>query len=113
MEDKRIFKTKKIIPLSKKSRRTIKGDLEKYRKLAKDFGAADSKIIPSGWVRFDERVRMKCRVPRCHLYGSSPNCPPHTPDIGFMKKTMKKYRWFHGSPFIMMNGLRKNKNGLI
>jgi len=93
MEDKIIFKTKKIIPLSKKSKRTVKGDLEKYRKLAQDFGAADSKIIPSGWVRFDERVRMKCRVPRCHLYGSSPNCPPHTPDIDTMKRTMKKFRW--------------------
>ena len=87
------FKTKKIIPLSKKTRTTIKKDLEKYRKLARDFGAADSKIIPAGRVRFDDRVRLKCRVPRCHLYGSSPNCPPHTPDIDTMKRTMKKYRW--------------------
>ena len=87
------FKTKKIIPLTKKTRATVKKDLEKYGKLAKDFGATDSKIIPAGWVKFDERVRMKCRVPRCHLYGSSPNCPPHTPDIDTMKRTMKKFRW--------------------
>ena len=93
MIDGKKFKTKKIIPLTKKTRTTIKKDLEKYRKLARDFGAADSKIIPAGRVRFDERVRLKCRVPRCHLYGSSPNCPPHTPDIDTMKKTMKKYRW--------------------
>ena len=93
MIDGKKFKTKKIIPLSKKTRITIKKDLEKYRKLAKEFGAADSKIIPADRVRFDDRVRLKCRVPRCHLYGSSPNCPPHTPDIDTMKKTMKKYRW--------------------
>lgn len=93
MIDGKKFKTKKIIPLSKKTRTTIKKDLEKYRKLAKEFGAADSKIIPADRVRFDDRVRLKCRVPRCHLYGSSPNCPPHTPDIDTMKKTMKKYRW--------------------
>ena len=93
MIDGKKFKTKKIIPLTKKTRTTIKKDLEKYRKLARDFGAADSKIIPAGRVRFDDRVRLKCRVPRCHLYGSSPNCPPHTPDIDTMKKTMKKYRW--------------------
>lgn len=93
MIDSKKFKTKKIIPLTKKTRVTIKKDLENYLKLAGEFGAADSKIIPAGWVRFDERVRMKCRVPRCHLYGSSPNCPPHTPDIDTMKKTMKKYRW--------------------
>jgi predicted metal-binding protein len=93
MIDGKKFKTKKIIPLTNKTRITIKKDLEKYRKLAKELGAADSKIIPADRVRFDERVRMKCRVPRCHLYGSSPNCPPHTPDIDTMKKTMKKYRW--------------------
>jgi predicted metal-binding protein len=93
MIDGKKFKTKKIIPLTKKTRTTTKKDLEKYRKLAKEFGAADSKIIAADRVLFDERVRMKCRVPRCHLYGSSPNCPPHTPDIDTMKKTMKKYRW--------------------
>ena len=87
------FKTKKIIPLTKKTRVTVKKDLEKYRELAKEFGAADSKILPAGWVRFDDRVRLKCRVPRCHLYGSSPNCPPHTPDIDTMKRTIKKFRW--------------------
>ena len=47
MIDGKKFKTKKIIPLTKKTRTTIKKDLEKYRKLAKEFGAADSKIIPA------------------------------------------------------------------
>lgn len=93
MEDKKIFKTKKITPLSKKNRITLKKDLEKYQRLAADFGAIDSKAIPANWVSFDERVRIKCRVPRCHLYGSSPNCPPHTPDIDTMRNTMKKYHW--------------------
>jgi predicted metal-binding protein len=57
------------------------------------MGASDCSVIPSKWVRLDERVRIKCEVPKCHLYGSSPNCPPNTPDIDFMKKTIKKYRW--------------------
>jgi len=89
---KKSFKTEKIIALPRKTGNVFKKDLEKYQKLALDFGASDSKIIPSRWVRFDERVRMKCRVPGCHLYGSSPNCPPHTPDIDTMKRTMKKYK---------------------
>ena len=89
----KIFKTRKITPLSKKSIRIIKKDLEKYQELAKEFGAADSKIIKANRVRFDDRVRIKCRVPRCHLYGSSPNCPPHTPGIDTMRRTMKKFRW--------------------
>ncbi len=89
---KKSFKTKKIIALSGKTGNVLKKDLEKYQKLALDFGASDSIAIPSKWVKFDERVRMKCRVPGCHLYGSSPNCPPHTPDIDTMKRTMKKYK---------------------
>ena len=69
MIDGKKFKTKKIIPLTKKTRTTIKKDLEKYRKLAKEFGAADSKIIPADRVSFDERVRLKCRVPpKEHFY---------------------------------------------
>ncbi len=86
------FKTQKVIPLHKKARNNLKTDLEKYRTIAGEMGASDSRIIPARWVRFDERVRMKCKVPGCHLYGSSPNCPPHTPEIDFMRKTMKKYR---------------------
>ena len=92
MLDSKKFKTKRIISLTEKNRITIGKDLEKYQKLALDFGASDSIAIPSKWVKFDERVRMKCRVPRCHLYGSSPNCPPYTPDIDTMKRTMKKYK---------------------
>jgi predicted metal-binding protein len=87
------FKTKRIIPLNEKNRTTLKADLEKYCGIAVEMGASDSIIIPSKWVKFDERVRLKCQVPGCHLYGSSPNCPPYTPEIDFMRKTMKRYRW--------------------
>ena len=45
MIDGKKFKTKKIISLTKKTRITIKKDLEKYRKLAREFGATDSKIV--------------------------------------------------------------------
>lgn len=92
MQGGKKFKTKRIISLTDKNRTTIRKDLEKYQKLALEFGASDSIAIPSKWVNFDERVRMKCRVPRCHLYGSSPNCPPYTPGIDTMKKTMKKFK---------------------
>jgi len=92
MLDGKKFKAKRIISLTNKEGTIIRKDLEKYQKLSLYFGASDSRIIPSRWVRFDERVRMKCRVPRCHLYGSSPNCPPYTPGIDTMKRTMKKYK---------------------
>ncbi len=87
------YTTKRLEQLSKKKKRAIRSDLEKYKSSALELGASDCIIIPSRWVKFDERVRMKCKIPGCHLYGSSPNCPPYTPDIDFMRKTMKKYRW--------------------
>ncbi|MBC7189749.1 DUF2284 domain-containing protein, partial [Candidatus Aerophobetes bacterium] len=71
----------------------IKKDLERYRKEAISFGATDAKIIPAQWVKVDERVRMKCLVPRCHLYGESANCPPYTPSCEEMRKVIAKYTY--------------------
>ncbi len=93
MEQKKFLKARKIIDLKKKPSRTLKKDLQNYTAFAVEMGASDTRIIPAGTVRFDERVRLKCSVPKCHLYGSSPNCPPYTPGVADMRKTMKKYRW--------------------
>jgi len=71
----------------------LKKDLEKYRKKALELGAKDAKIIPAASVVVDERVRLKCAVPRCHLYGESANCPPYTPMPSEMRRVIKKYRW--------------------
>lgn len=49
-------------------------DLERYRVKAIELGATDAQIVRAGDVVVDERVRMKCLVPRCHLVGESPNC---------------------------------------
>lgn len=87
------FETRRITRLDRKPAGVLRKDLERYRGLAKELGSNDAVIIPAGTVKFDERVRIKCRVPMCHLYGSSPNCPPYTPDVETMKKAMKKYRW--------------------
>lgn len=63
--NEKLFKTKKIVTLSTKSGSVLNSDLEKYCNIALEHGASDSRIIPSRWVRFDERARMKCRVPGC------------------------------------------------
>jgi len=87
------LKARKITDLKRKSSVTLKKDLQNYLAFAREVGATDGKIIPAKWIRFDERVRIKCEIPRCYLYGSSPNCPPRTPDVEIMRKTMKKYKW--------------------
>ncbi len=69
----------------------VKKNLESYRKLALEMGAEAAVVVPASAVRVDERVRLKCQVPRCHLYGESANCPPHTPPPAEMRKVLKRY----------------------
>lgn len=73
--------------------KTVKQDLQRYKKEACKAGATDARVIPADWVSVDERVRMKCLVPRCHLYGESPNCPPYTPSVSQMRKVVGKYTY--------------------
>lgn len=68
-------------------------DLERYRAMAISLGAADAKVIPANLVSVDERVRLKCAFPRCHLYGETPNCPPYTPEPEFMRKALSRFHY--------------------
>ena len=72
---------------------TLMGDLERYRQAALELGATSAKIIPAHWVIVDERVRLKCYIPRCKYYGESPTCPPHTPDVELTRRAFARYRW--------------------
>ena len=53
----------------------LRADLERYRQLALDEGASDAAILAASEVVVDERVRLKCLVPRCLRAGETPNCP--------------------------------------
>ena len=72
---------------------TLRADLERYRQLALDQGASGAAIIPASWVNIDERVRLKCAVPRCNRAGQSPNCPPHAPDLDLVRRALARYSW--------------------
>ena len=90
-----MVKTKKLatrkIALIPSARR-VRMDSEKYRLKALELGASDAKIVPASKVIVDERVRLKCAVPRCHLYGESANCPPYTLTPDEMRKVLRKYK---------------------
>lgn len=75
------------------SPKKLREDLEKYRQKALEAGADQAKIISASQVVIDERVRMKCLVPLCHLYGESPNCPPYTPEPEEMRKVLSKFSY--------------------
>ena len=75
------------------SQEILKRDLELYKEKAVELGATDARIIAARKVMIDPRVRLKCLVPRCHLYGETPNCPPYTPELHEMREIVKKYEY--------------------
>jgi predicted metal-binding protein len=75
------------------SDQALRADLERYRELALALGATDAVIIPAGDVPIDERVRLKCLVPRCRRAGETPNCPPHAPDLDLIRRALSRFSW--------------------
>ena len=71
-------------PVRKLSLRTVEDkelrqDLQSFQEKALELGASTAEVIPASEVVVQERVWMKCLVPRCGSAGLSPNCPPNTP----------------------------------
>jgi predicted metal-binding protein len=73
--------------------KTVMADLETLRQTALDRGAAAAEIIPSSQIVVDERVRLKCTVPRCLRAGETPNCPPYAPELDLIRKAFASFSW--------------------
>ena len=71
----------------------LQRDLARYRELALASGAADAVVIQARQIRVDERVRLKCLVPRCLRAGETPNCPPNAPELGLVRKALDRFSW--------------------
>ncbi len=71
----------------------LKADLAKYHQKALEFGASAAEIIPVDWVHVDERVRLKCSIPACPNYNRCGYCPPHVPELDFIRKAFERYHW--------------------
>jgi predicted metal-binding protein len=61
--------------------------------VALQAGATGARIIPAGEVAVDERVRLKCLVPRCAGYGQFLTCPPHVMSVDAFTKVLSGYKW--------------------
>lgn len=72
---------------------TLKADLERYRSLALELGASDTVIVPANCITVDERVRLKCTIPRCPRAGETPHCPPYAPDLELVRRAINRYSW--------------------
>jgi len=68
-------------------------DLESFRQQALEMGAAAAEIIQANQIVVDERVRLKCTVPRCLRAGETPNCPPYTPELDVIRKAFARFSW--------------------
>jgi predicted metal-binding protein len=57
---------------------SLRRDTARYREKALELGASGAWVVSASDIPVDERVVLKCRVPRCFGYGVGANCPPHT-----------------------------------
>lgn len=70
----------------------LEEDLKKYCSLAMELGVDDVQSIIPGDIPVDDRVVMKCSIPKCFGYGTSANCPPHCLKPDETRKILTKYR---------------------
>ena len=75
------------------SEEAVRANMERYRATALELGASDAVLIAASDVPIDERVRLKCVVPRCIRAGETPYCPPHSPDLDLIRRALGRFSW--------------------
>ena len=68
-------------------------DLDRYRKKVLELGASEALVVKAGDIPVDDRVALKCRIPRCFGYGTSAHCPPHAMKPSELREILEQYRW--------------------
>jgi predicted metal-binding protein len=68
-------------------------DLERYVARALELGATHACVIRAEQIPVDERVTLKCQIPRCFGYGAGAQCPPNTLKPVELREILAKYRW--------------------
>jgi predicted metal-binding protein len=71
----------------------LREDLEAYKARALALGAPQAAIVKARDIIVDERVVLKCQIPRCFGYGTCANCPPHTMKPGELRHLLEGYGW--------------------
>lgn len=71
----------------------LQEDLEKYRVTALKMGATQAAVIKTADIPVDERVTLKCQIPRCFGYGVGAHCPPNTLKPEELREILKKFQF--------------------
>ena len=66
-------------------------DLQAYQDLAISLGATKARIVRADEIVVDERVTLKCQIPRCFGYGTGAHCPPNTLKPSELRSLLEKY----------------------
>jgi predicted metal-binding protein len=75
------------------TQQSLDSDLKRYCDLALQHGASGAVVIRADQISVDERVRLKCTIPRCARAGETPNCPPYAPDLELVRRAVSLYSW--------------------
>jgi predicted metal-binding protein len=71
----------------------LQEDLERYKVKALELGASRAAIVRVHEIPVDERIVLKCQIPRCFGYGTSAHCPPNTMKPADLRDLLKGYQW--------------------
>lgn len=84
---------KRIAPADPvKAAASLAADARRYADLALELGASAAEVVPASAVTVDERVPLKCAVPKCFGYGVCANCPPHAPSAEQTRGAVARYQ---------------------
>jgi hypothetical protein len=76
-----------------RAKEALQQDLERYKEKAIELGATNAKIVGTDEIWVDDRVVLKCQIPRCFGYGTSAHCPPNTLKPSELREYLKQYEW--------------------
>lgn len=71
----------------------VRRDLKRYAAKAVEMGATRACIVRARDIPVDERVTLKCQVPRCFGYGTGANCPPNTLKPAELRAILARCGW--------------------
>jgi predicted metal-binding protein len=71
----------------------LQEDLHRYCDKALELGATKAIIVAAEDIPVDERITLKCQIPRCFGYGAGAQCPPNTLKPAELREILKSFRW--------------------
>jgi len=71
----------------------VKSNAERYCAQAVELGATAAQAVRAEHVPVDDRVALKCRIPKCFGYGTSAHCLFNSLTPDETRKVLKQYCW--------------------